>query len=140
MSYQAEQGFPQDIPRVQRSLGALVADLFRETTDLLRGEVRLAKAELAEKVTQVETGAVSFAVAYVMCFLGVLLLLEAAVIALANVVPGWAAALIVGAIVLAIGFVFLGKAKKNLSVRNMTLKATQESLRKDKQVLKEVTR
>lgn len=136
MSYQAEQG----MPRVQRSLGTLVADLFRETADLLRGEVRLAKAELAEKVTQVETGAVSFAIAYVLCFLGVLILLEAAVIALANVVPAWLAAVIVGAVVLTIGLIFLGKAKKNLSVKNMSLKATSESLRRDKQVLKEATR
>lgn len=140
MSYQAEPGFPHDSSRSQKSLGTLVADLFRETTDLLRGEVRLAKAELAEKVTQVETGAVSFAIAYVLCFLGVLLLLEAIVFALTNVLPAWAAALVVGAVVLGIGLAFLSKAKKNLSMRNMSLKATQESLRKDKQVLKEATR
>jgi len=136
MSYQPEQG----MPRMQRSFGALVADLFRETAELLRGEVRLAKAELAEKVTQVESGAVSFVVAYVLSFLGVLFLLEAAVIALANVVPAWLAAVIVGAVVLAIGLIFLSKARKNLSVKNMTLKATSESLRRDKQVLKEATR
>lgn len=136
MSYQPEQG----MPRMQRSLGALVADLFRETADLLRGEVRLAKAELTEKVTQVETGAVSFVIAYVLSFLGVLFLLQAAVIALADVVPAWLAAVIVGAVVLAIGLIFLGKARKNLSMKNMALKATSESLRRDKQVLKEATR
>lgn len=140
MSYQAEQDIPYGMPRSQKSIGTLVADLFRETTDLLRGEVRLAKAELAEKVTQVETGAVSFVIAYVLSFLGVLLLLEAVVFALANVMPAWAAALIVGAVVLAIGLVFLSKAKKNLNMRNMALTATQESLRRDKQVLKEATR
>lgn len=136
MSYQPEQG----MPRMQRSLGALVADLFRETADLLRGEVRLAKAELTEKVSQVETGAVSFVIAYVLSFLGVLFLLQAAVIALADVVPAWLAAVIVGAVVLAIGLIFLGKARKNLSMKNMALKATSESLRRDKQVLKEATR
>ena len=38
-----------DVPRMDRSLGELFSDLSQQTADLIRQEMRLAKAELSEK-------------------------------------------------------------------------------------------
>ena len=38
-----------DLPRIDRSLGELFSDLSQQTADLIRQEMRLAKAELSEK-------------------------------------------------------------------------------------------
>lgn len=137
MAYQPTES---EIPRTHKTVSALFTDLFRDTTNLVRGEVRLAKAELSEKVAQVESGAVSFIAAYVLSFIGLLILLESAVIALANIVEPWLAALIVGAVVLIAGLITVGVARRKLAIRNMVPKATMEELRKDKEFIKEQTR
>ena len=38
-----------DVPRIDRSLGELFSDLSQQTAELIRQEMRLAKAELSEK-------------------------------------------------------------------------------------------
>ena len=40
-----------DAPRIDRSLGELFSDLSQQTAELIRQEMRLAKAELSEKAT-----------------------------------------------------------------------------------------
>ena len=42
-----------DVPRMDRSLGELFSDLSQQTADLIRQEMRLAKAELSEKLADV---------------------------------------------------------------------------------------
>ena len=42
-----------DVPRMDRSLGELFSDLSQQTADLIRQEMRLAKAELSEKAADV---------------------------------------------------------------------------------------
>jgi uncharacterized membrane protein YqjE len=133
MAYRAKH----ESPRTQKPLSALFGDLFHEVTELVRGEVQLAKAELSEKVSQAESGAISFIGAYVLTFIGLLILLEAAVIGLAIIVEPWLSALIIGAAVMFIGLILASVARSNLKAHNMAPQATMESLRKDKQLLKE---
>ena len=91
-------------PRVkaERSLATLLSDLASETVELFRQELALFKAELSEKLSRAGVGAAALAAAALIAFSGWLFLLLAAVYALAIVVPPWAAALIVGVLVLAI--------------------------------------
>ena len=42
-----------DVPRIDGPLGELFSDLSQQTTELIRQEMRLAKAELSEKATDV---------------------------------------------------------------------------------------
>ena len=42
-----------DVPRMDRSLGELFSDLSQQTAELIRQEMRLAKAELSEKAADV---------------------------------------------------------------------------------------
>lgn len=91
------------------------ADLIRQATEqmstLVRDEIRLAKAELSEKGRHAGMGVGLFGGAAVTLHFAVGALLVAAGLALALVMPGWAAALVVAAVlfVIAAGEAWLGR-------------------------------
>ncbi len=124
-----------------RPLAGLLSDLWRNTTTLLREEAELAKAEISEKVSQVQSGIGSLAIGGAVTFAGFLFLLWAAVGAVAQVLPPglavWLAPLIVGVIVTAVGLVALAKGRKGLRTRNLAPTRTTQSLRRDAQLAKE---
>ena len=68
-------------------------------------------------------------------FAGVLVLLAAAVLALRLVVADWLAALIVGGIVTAIGYLMIHSGKKKLEPTTFKPERTQHSLQQDKEML-----
>ena len=119
-------------PRQDRPISGLFADLARETTNLARTEIELAKAELSEKAGQAAGGVAFLAVGGFIAYAGLLVLLAAAVLGLALYVQPWLAALIVGGVVLAIGAVLLLMGKNRLSANNLQPKRTMETLRDDK--------
>ena len=82
-------------PAADRSVGELVADLTDEVKRLVRDEMRLAVFELQRKGKKLGFGAGLFGAAGLFAFLGAGTLVAAAVLALALVVPGWLAAVIV---------------------------------------------
>jgi len=88
-----------------RSMGAVLADIVSDVQQIVRAEVRLAKAELREEMGKARRGAVMMLAAGVMAVLGLGVALLAAVYALATIWPPWAAALAV-----AVGAVALGGA------------------------------
>ena len=77
------------------SLSQLVSQLTDQTSRLLRDELRLAQLELATKGKKAGIGAGLFGGAGLLSVYGFGCLVAAAVFALALVLPGWAAALIV---------------------------------------------
>jgi uncharacterized membrane protein YqjE len=92
---------------------AAVKAVAEDTSALVRAEIELAKAELSEGIKANGIGAGLLVGAAVMMWFAVQGLLIAAGFALALVVPGWAAALIVTLILLIIGAVlaWLGSRK-----------------------------
>lgn len=91
---------PSEDRRDEQTLGALVHQLSEQVPQLVRTEVQLAQAELTAKGKAAGVGIGAFGAAGVLALYAVLFLLTAAALALALVVPGWAAALIVGVVVL----------------------------------------
>lgn len=77
------------------TLGALVHDLSEQTSALVRSEVDLAKAELAAKGKAAGVGAGLFGAAGLLAFFGGAVLITTVILALALVMPAWAAALVV---------------------------------------------
>ncbi|MBW3602293.1 MAG: phage holin family protein [Actinobacteria bacterium] len=71
-----------------------------DVSALVRAEVSLAKAELRQVASRKAAGAAALAVAAVLAWLAVHGLLLAAGFALALVMPGWAAALVVSVVLL----------------------------------------
>lgn len=124
-----------------RTLIGLFMDLWRETSTLVHDEVELARAEVSEKVSQVGTGLAVVATAAAVLFAGFLMLLFAAVNALALSLPEesapWLAPLSVGVAVVIIGFIALAMGRAELKARNLKPERTLQSLRDDRELVKE---
>ncbi|WP_182086631.1 phage holin family protein [Aureimonas sp. ME7] len=127
-------------PQPSRSVPDLLGDLLRETTELFRTEGRLIRAEISEKITQVQIGGGSIAAGAICLLVALIVLAQALVIALAHVVgAGWSA-LIVGILVAVVGVLLLAKGKKDLEVVNLAPDRTLDQLQKDGRLVKEQTR
>jgi uncharacterized membrane protein YqjE len=93
--------------RRPKSLFSLVGDVPRLVRELVKGELALLKAELLQKAKIFAVAAALLIVAVVILLYGIGVLLTAAVLGLATVLPGWLAAIIV-AVVLFIVAAVLG--------------------------------
>ena len=103
---------PVTEPR-EASLGTLVSQLSTQIPELVRSELRLAQAEVAEKGKRAGLGIGMFSVAGLMGFFGLAVLITTLVLVLDLWLPAWAAALVVAVVLLAIAGVaaLLGKKK-----------------------------
>ena len=121
------------------TLGALVHDLSEQLPELIRTEIRLAQAEVSEKGKKLGIGLGMFGATGYLAYLGSLALVAAAVLGLAEAVPGWAAALIVAAVLFAIGGVaaVLGRRQVAAGTPPVPERAV-EGIRDDLTTLKEI--
>ncbi|NYE37859.1 putative membrane protein YqjE [Nocardioides cavernae] len=96
-----------------QTLGALVHQLSQQIPELVRSEIRLAQAEVAQKGKRVGIGIGMFSVAGLLAFFALAALVTTAILGLAHVVDAWLAALIVAVVLLAAAGVaaLLGKNK-----------------------------
>jgi Putative Actinobacterial Holin-X, holin superfamily III len=97
-----------------RPLGELVQDLSRQTSTLIRQEMRLAQAELAEKGRHAGKGAGIFGGAGLVALYGVGALIAAAILGLATVIEAWIAAAAIGVGLLLIAGILALTGKKEL--------------------------
>lgn len=95
-------------------------------------QAQLAKLELEDKGSRLRTAGVEIAAAVVVAVFGVGVLIAAAVLALTIVLPAWAAALIVGAVLVAVAAVLflLGRARLR-SLGSLAPTETIEAARED---------
>jgi membrane protein len=101
-------------PEQDKPLGELVQDLSRQTSTLIRQEMRLAQAELAEKGRHASKGAGMFGGAGVVALYGVGALIAAAVLGLATVLEPWIAAAAVGVALLLVAGILALTGKREL--------------------------
>ena len=120
----------------ERSLGDLFSELAQETGLLVRQEVTLARTELADSATKVGKNVGILAAGGALAFCGLLAVIAAVIIGLANFMPAWLSALIVGLVVVAAA-AFLTLPTLN-ALRNTKIapQETVESLKEDAQWLK----
>jgi len=126
----------QQLVKEERSLGDLFSELASETSTLVRQEVALAQTELTQKAASVGKNVGFLVVGGAVGYAALLAVLAAAVIGLAQFVPAWAAALIVGAAVGIVAFVLVSSALKALQKTDLTPRQTVESLKEDAEWLK----
>ena len=98
----ATTGAPAPRPPSEETLGGLVHQLSTQVPELIRSELRLAQAEVTQKGRAAGKGLGAFGAAGLLALYGIGCLLAGAVLALALAVPAWAAALIVGGVLLAV--------------------------------------
>jgi hypothetical protein len=101
-------------PEADKPLGELVQDLSRQTSTLIRQEMRLAQAELAEKGKHAGKGAGMFGGAGLVALYGAGALIAAAIVGLGTVIEPWIAAAVIGVALLAIAGILALTGKKEL--------------------------
>jgi hypothetical protein len=98
----------------QASTGALIGQLGEQLSSLVRDEVRLAQAEVTQKAKRLGIGLGLFGGAGVVALLGVGALVTAAILGLANVLPGWLAAVLVAVVLFAVAAILALIGKKDV--------------------------
>ena len=98
----------------EQSTRDLVQDLTRQTSTLIRQEMRLAQAELTEKGRHAGKGAGMFGGAGLVALYAVGALIAAAILGLATVIEPWIAAAAVGAGLLVIAGILALTGKKEI--------------------------
>lgn len=88
----------QPPPTSEASIPQLLGQLSEQTSRLVRDELRLAQREFQESVRHAGLGAGLISAAGLLAVLGLMTVVAAAVAALSLVLPVWAAALIVAAV------------------------------------------
>jgi hypothetical protein len=97
------------------STGELIGRLSEQLSTLVRDEARLAQAEVTQKAKKLGLGAGLFGGAGLMAFFGLAVLITAAVLGLAEVLPGWVAALIVAVVLFAVAGVLALVGRKDVA-------------------------
>jgi uncharacterized membrane protein YqjE len=119
-----------------RSVGELVQQLSNQTSTLVRQELKLAQTELQEKGKRMGIGAGMFGGAGIVALYGVGALIAAAIIGLATLLEPWIAAVIVGAVLLAVAGVLALIGRKQ--VERGTPPVPQEAIESAKRDVDEV--
>lgn len=121
----------------ETSIADLVDRLSAQTSRLVRDELNLARAEYAEKAKQGGTAAGLFGAGAVLAWFGVGALLATLILVLSLVLPAWAAALIVTAVVFAAAGIAALLGKKTTEGLTATPERTLETVRRDATEIKE---
>jgi hypothetical protein len=124
-----------------RSTANLVRNVSELVPRLVHEELNLAKTELVDKGKHAGVGAGLFGGGGLFAFFGLGVMITAAVLGLAEVVPAWASALIVAAVLFVIAAVLavIGRSQVHRAVPPVPEQAV-ESTRQDVQAVKESAR
>ena len=130
-----------DVPRMDRSLGELFSDLSQQTAELIRQEMRLAKAELSEKAADVGRHAMMIGVGIPFALAAVVALAGAVALLLVQfgVVP-WVAALLAAVAMGAVAFLLAQSGISALKQKSIAPVETMHSLKETTQWLKNGTK
>lgn len=121
----------------ERSLAGLVMELRDEATDLIKNEIRLARAELTDKAQEVKHGVISSVTGGAILYAGFALVLLAAAAGLYAIfrasdmspfIAGWLAPLIIGGITLLVGLAMVMAGKNKMTPENLRPDRTERSL------------
>ncbi len=123
------------------STGELIKQLSEQVSTLLRDELKLAQLEMSRKGRQAGAGMSLLGGAGLISLYGVGCLIACAIIAISGVLRPWLAALVVGAILLAVAGIaaLIGKARLSKATPPVPTE-TAESLKVDVEVIKEKVR
>lgn len=119
-----------------RSMPDIVTDLIGEFAALLRSEIRLARAEVAEKISMVGIALGLFVAGAALSMAALVLLLEAAVVALVEqgILSPTGATLLVASLALLTGILLLWIAINRIQARNLAPRRIVNQLQRDAEV------
>lgn len=119
------------------SLADTIKALFADGTLLVRQEIALAKAEAGEKLEQMQIGIAAIAAGLLLAFTALLVLVQALVVALGNIMPPSVAALLVGVVLAVIAYFSIATGQAHLKPKNLAPRRTIHSVRETADSIKE---
>lgn len=121
-----------------RGIGDLLGDLGSQVSTLVRKEIELARIEVTSGARRAGRGAAMAGAGGAILYAGLLVLLAAIVLGLMEAgLDGWLAALIVAAVVLAIGAFLTSAGVKEIQNTDMAPTQTADSVRENVEFVKE---
>jgi purine-cytosine permease-like protein len=130
-----------EVQRMERSLGDLFTDLSQQTSDLIRQEMRLAKAEFGEKLAEAGRNAMLIGAAVAFGLAAVVAVAAAFTLLLVNVgVEPWLAAIITAAVMGLVAYVLAQSGISALRRKSLAPVETIHSLKETTQWLKNGTK
>lgn len=120
-----------------RSIPELLGDLIRDMNGLVVTEGRLLRTELADAGAKVAAGAEMMVGGAVLAMVGLLVLVQALVIALADWLGAGLASLVVGGVLLVLGLVIALRGRGAFKAATLTPDRTVEQTRRDVRLIKE---
>jgi Putative Actinobacterial Holin-X, holin superfamily III len=127
----------ESTPQAEPSIAELVSQLSAQTSRLVRDEMRLAQTGFRDAAKHAGLGAGLLSVGGLLAILGLGTVVTAAVAALALVLPLWAAALIIGALLFAAAGIAALLSKKQLQQTDPVPQQTVASVKQDIAEVKE---
>jgi len=131
-----------EVPQVrpERSLAELFGELTREINTLIRQELALFKTEIGKKAADVGKNVGMLVAGGAVAYAGLLALLAAVILLLAQAMPAWVAALIVGLVVAGGGGFLVYNGLEALKKEDLTPRETVETLKEDASWARQQTR
>lgn len=124
--------------RDDRSLGELFAELASEIGTLVRQELRQAGTEVSQRATSAGKDVGALVAGAVVIHAGLLALVAAAIVGLADLgLSWWLSALIVGLLLAGIGYALIQKARSAIQQADILPRHTIANLREDQEWAKE---
>jgi len=120
-----------------RSIGELLRDLANDTTRLIRDEIALARTEMQDKVRQAGTGAAMIGAGGVLAIPALVLILAGIAILLANWMPPWVAALVVGVVAAAVAGILAWMGLRSIKSTGLAPERTAANLKRDVHLVQE---
>lgn len=123
-----------------RSIAGVLQDIVANVQAIIRAEIRLARTEVKEEITSLGSAAGMLAGGAIAALFTVWLLLLTILYALSTVVPIWAAALLLFAVMAIVSFTLLTTGKRWLKTVPKTPQKTIETMKENVQWVKDQTK
>ena len=120
-----------------RSISSVLRDIVQNVQDIVRSELRLAKTELGEELVKVKAAGVLLGMGAMCGFFAAFFVLLAAVFGLSNVLPSWAAALIVATAMAMMAIVMAYSGRRRLRTIHPIPEHTVETMKENIQWAKQ---
>lgn len=140
VGYDEDRPYRPEFEVAEPPLGDLFRELTQDVRRLVNLEVNLAKTELSEKAAQAGKSVGFMAAGGFVIYAGFLAIVFALIAGLANFIPLWISALLVGVVVGLIGYALVRKGMEGLKGPNLAPKQTVDSLKDNKEWVQDQVR
>lgn len=126
-----------DADRSRRPLKSIIADILNDIPRLLGKLVELLRAEVSETIREIGHAGLGMAIGVLLAAAALIIFLQALVLALAEVMPAWLAAIVVGAPVAIVGMAMVLKGRSDLRSVDFAPRRSLSQLDENAQMVKE---